>query len=44
MVIKVYMNKDQFDIYNENFVIMRETKKRKNETFVKKKLGNIDSE
>ena len=31
MIINIYMTKDQYEIYSENFVIMRENKKRKNE-------------
>ena len=44
MVLKVHMNKDQYNIYIENFVIMRENKKRRDETFITKKLGNVQKE
>jgi len=44
MVVKVNMNKDQYDTYMENFVIMRENKKRKDQAFLNKKLGNIKKE
>lgn len=38
------MNKDQYDIYLENFVIMREDKKRKDGGgFMKKKLENVQN-